>query len=406
MNNILKQLSDNWFLTEPAFFALYCQHELTENVRMDCAVRCGEGRIEYNPLMLKRKSYAEVEQLMRIELIRLFLKHPYERRPEGCGAEAIAIGSNITIADGYCVLHKEKLPLHDPTYYHLPLGMYYEWYAKEIQKSNEPEPNEPSEPSPDPSHQGRGVDGGADGKSGQSTDSGDSEATTPLPPREGSGEGLLSALWHDDSLRRQQINDLIERTTDWGTMPADIVERIKASTRSRIDQRLVWQGFQSAVLSSQRQLTRMRPNRRTGFLQMGSTRQFDTRLLVAVDVSGSITDTMLAEFFGSVNRLFRYGVVSIDLCQFDAALGPISPMDRARSQVIIHGRGGTNFQPLIDYLTEHPRGYDGVIVLTDGQAPLPSFSKLPPMLWVLPDRLAYDALHEQLRVLGRVTYLI
>ena len=79
---MLKQLADHWFLNEPALFALYVQQQQEENVRMECAVRCGEGRLEYNPLIIKHKNFKEVEQLMRIEMIRLFLKHPYERHPD------------------------------------------------------------------------------------------------------------------------------------------------------------------------------------------------------------------------------------------------------------------------------------------------------------------------------------
>ena len=141
MNTIdtLKLLSENWFLQEPAFFSLLCQQQLEENVRMECAIRCGQGRIEYNPLLLSKKNYAEVEQLMRVEMIRLFLKHPYERQPEGCSKEAISIGSDITIGDGYCMLHKDKLPVHDPAFYHLPLGQYFEWYAKQIQQQKQDE---------------------------------------------------------------------------------------------------------------------------------------------------------------------------------------------------------------------------------------------------------------------------
>ena len=143
MNTIdtLKLLSENWFLKEPAFFSLLCQQQLEENARMECAIRCGQGRIEYNPLLLSKKNYAEVEQLMRVEMIRLFLKHPYERQPEGCSKEAISIGSDITIGDGYCMLHKDKLPVHDPAFYHLPLGQYFEWYAKQIQQQKQDELN-------------------------------------------------------------------------------------------------------------------------------------------------------------------------------------------------------------------------------------------------------------------------
>lgn len=395
--DILRQLSENWFLQEPAFFALLCQQQLEENVRMECAVRCGQGRVEYNPLVLRHKNYAEVEQLMRIEMIRLFLKHPYEREPEGCSREAMAIGSDITIADGYCLLHKEKLPLRDPGYYHLPLGQYYEWYAKAVQQqSQEQGQKQPQQGQSKEQQQQQGAPV-PDGSPSGSPDS-------PQSDRD------KSQLWREDSLQRQRINELIERTTDWGTLPGELVERIKASTQAHINQRLIWQGFHSAILSSQRHLTRMRPNRRTGFLQMGSTRQFDTHLLVAIDVSGSITDAMLADFFSSVNRLFRYGVVQIDLVQFDAELGSIQPLTNAHKDITIKGRGGTDYQPLFDEIDRREKDYDGLLILTDGQAPPPRLSKRLhdghfPVLWVCPNREAYEQSREWMQKVGRVCHL-
>ncbi len=385
---MFRTLSDDWFLREPAFFALYCQQQLEENARMDCALRCGQGKIEYNPLILKHKDYAEFEQLMRIEMIRIFLKHPYEREPEGCSREVMAIGSNITIADGYCLLKNEKLPLHDPTYYHLPLGMYYEWYAKEISKQ---EDQSESKENQNQSSQEQGKNPNDQGQGNSQILKGNSD---------------LSELWREDSLQRQKINDLIERTSDWGTIPSDIVEQIKASTKARISNHLIWQGFRSAILNSQRQLTRMRPNRRTGFLQMGNTRQFSTKLLVAIDVSGSISTDSLENFYSSVNRLFRYGSVDIDICQFDAELGPIIPMKRAKSEIEVKGRGGTSFQPIIDYIAEHQE-YDGLLILTDGQAPIPSIPPhfYPHILWVCQDKECYKAYHEWMETIGRCCYL-
>lgn len=395
--SILKLLSENWFLQEPAFFALFCQQQLEENTRMECAFRCGQGRIEYNPLILAHKNYAEVEQLMRVEIIRLYLKHPYERQPEGCSKEALSIGSDITIGDGYCMLHKEKLPVHDPGFYHLPLGQYYEWYAKQIQGQKQDDEDNRRRNHPDEQKD----------KNTENKDSG-SEYSKPE-------DNDKSQLWREDELQRQRINDLIDRTTDWGTLPADIVERIKASTKARINNRLIWEGFHSTILSSHRQLTRMRPNRRTEFLQMGSSRQFDTHLLVAVDTSGSITSAMLTDFYSAINRIFRYGVTHIDVCQFDAELGPIEKMQHAKQEVQVKGRGGTSYQPLFDYIMSKHHDYDGLIILTDGQAPPPMSDGVPlkkgnpnlhtPILWVCQDKSCYDASHEWMQQTGRCCFL-
>lgn len=384
----LKNLSEHWFLTEPALFALFCQQQLEENVRIECPVRCGQGRLEYNPLLLSHKNFEETEQLMRIEMIRLFLKHPYEREPEGCSREAMSIGSNITIADGYCTLHKEKLPLQEPGFYHLPMGMYYEWYAKEIQRQNQDDKSDSS---------------ASEESSSDSKSSSDNKADSPKASAD------HASLWREDSLQRQKINELIDRTTDWGTLPADVVETIKASTQARISNRLIWQGFQSAILNSQRKLTRMRPNRRTGFLQMGNSHQFKTRLLIAIDVSGSITTNTLEDFYSSVNRMFRYGIAQIDTCQFDADLGPIEPMQKTSAEIQVTGRGGTSFQPLFDYIKDH-KEYDGLIILTDGQAPPPETDSKARttgthILWVCKDKAAYEAYHEWMEQSGRCCHL-
>ncbi len=404
MNTIetLKLLSENWFLQEPAFFSLFCQQQLEENVRMECAIRCGQGRIEYNPLLLSRKNYAEIEQLMRVELIRLFLKHPYERQPEGCSKEAISIGSDITIGDGYCSLHKDKLPVRDPAFYHLPLGQYFEWYAKQIQqqKQDEERNNQHNQNNRNPQNPPKTQDPQTSLKSSLYNQPEDRDK---------------SQLWREDELQRQRINDLIDRTSDWGSLPGEIVEIIKASTQARINNRLIWEGFHSTIVRSRRQLTRMRPNRRTEFLQLGSTHQFDTHLLVAIDTSGSITDAMLEDFYSAINRIFRYGVIQIDVCQFDAELGPIEPMCRANKSIQVKGRGGTSYQPLFDYIMLKPNEYDGLIILTDGQALPPMYEgkvlkkgnkKLhTPILWVCADKASYNASSEWMLKTGRCCYL-
>lgn len=48
----IQQETEQWFLTEPLFFTVYCSHRLTINPNMLCALRSGQGRIEYNPELI------------------------------------------------------------------------------------------------------------------------------------------------------------------------------------------------------------------------------------------------------------------------------------------------------------------------------------------------------------------
>ena len=400
-------LSEEWFLQEPAFFALFCTQRMQENVKMECALRCGQGVIEYNPLILEKKNYRQVEQLMRIEMIRLFLKHPYERQPDGCSREAMALGSDCTIEDGYCFLN-EKLPLKGPGFYHLPMGETYEYYAKKIQEQNQKDDDRDGKGNNNENRSTTGNDGNSDNGNDANNADGNDRGNEAKESKENRNEDRDKAeLWREDALRRSRINDLIERTSDWGTIPGDIVERIKASTKARINNSYIMQGFRSSIISSRRQLTRMKPNRRTGFLQMGNSRQFDTSLLVAVDVSGSVTESQIADFYSVVNRVFRFGIAKIDCVQFDSCLGEIKPLRHASNEIKVVGRGGTSFQPIFDFLDGNSTIYDGVMILTDGQAPppiVPDHFKIN-VLWVCSDRQAYEANKEWMMASGRVCYI-
>lgn len=380
IEEIIKKIVEQWFLREPAFFALYCVQRLETNEGMKCAIRVGQGRLEYNPSLLEGKTLHEVEQLMRIELIRLFLKHPYERQPEGVSKAALSMGSDVTIADSYNnERSREKLPLQTPDDFKLERGESFEWYARKIGELFDGEPDPESE------------------------DDNVSDVTDALQRQ----AAEKAELWQEDDMKKQEINDLIKSLSNWGSIPGNIVEMIEASTKARIDYRQIVQGFRGSILSSRKKLTRMKPNRRTGFEQMGSSREFTTRLLVAVDVSGSITDSNLSNFYSVINKMFKYGIDEIDCVQFDCQLGPVKNIRKASRQIEITGRGGTSFQPIFDYLLEH-NNYDGLVILTDGAAPHPQIddSIRTEILWVCESERSYEECHNWMELCGRCCWMI
>ena len=390
MEGVFKKISEKWFLGEPAFFALYCVQQLEVNDKMNCAVRCGQGKLQYNPKFLERKSTEDVELLLKIEMIRLFLKHPYERQPEGTSRIALALGSDVTIksayngpnATGVGSLPPPQLPLLGPEAFGLQHDMPFEWYVRKIEDMLDDDPVSSSSL--------RDLN---DSKSPISEDTLDEAAAR-------------SELWEEDEMRSQEINDLIDKMNSWGSIPGKVVQQIQASTKARIDYRKIMQGFRASVLSNTMRLTRMRPNRRTGFQQMGSVRRFDTKLLVAVDVSGSISDKTLSHFYSVINKFFKYGINEIDCVQFDCELGEVKPIRKASRTVQIFGRGGTSFQPVFDYLAEH-NIYDGLIILTDGGAPHPHMddSIKANILWVCEDENSYNQCKDWMQLYGRVCWM-
>lgn len=371
----IDKMTDIWFLTEPALFGAFCAHKLTENRQLDCPVRVGQGRIEYNPYIVAGMPYSSVEELFRVEMIRVLLLHPYSRKPEGCSTDAILLGSDMAIATNYPITR-----LVSPAQMGLPEGECYEWYAHMMQFQMVQQPS-------------FGIGDGSGG--GVSEDS-----------REGTTGSDATGLWQEDAWMAEEVKNLAENTTSWGSLPGNLVDRILAGLKPKLDYRKVLSGFRSSVLCSKRKLTRMRPNRRSGFQYMGSIRQLRTNYLVAVDVSGSISGEDLKYFFSTINRFFKYGVEKIDALTFDTELGETVSLSKAQKEFNVKGRGGTDFQPIVNYMAEHPE-YDGLIIFTDGYASKPEVPvKLKGrILWILRSEKEYNDHRSWMRESGRVCFI-
>lgn len=364
-DRISKHVYDNWFLTEPALHGVLCGHELVENFKMSVPVRCGCGRIEYNPDIVKTVDDNALEELFRTETIRIMLKHPYQRQPE-CPTAIRAVASNIVLTNNY---NFKFLNLHKADDFQLPSTEYFEWYAMKLWSAGG---------SPAISSDGNNGDGRR-------------AACTPL-----------SELWEENEFECSHINEIIENTTSWGSLPGDLVEKIQASLKAQIDYRKVLSGFRASVISSRRNLTRMRPNRRTDFQNLGSVYKMRTNLLVAVDVSGSVDSKMLQKYYSVINRFFKYGIESIDTVQFDTKLGEVLPLKKACTEVKVTGRGGTDFQPVFDYFRTCKTHYDGIIFFTDGYADEPKITgRKPKVLWIFPDKQCEKYNAERLQKWGR-----
>ena len=378
MQERYSKIMENWFLMEPALFQVLCTHELSINAMMECPLRSGRKRLEYNPDLVGEMSDTALEEAMRAEAVRILMKHPYERRPDGCSQKAMGLGSNIVIGDNY---QHHKLRMPTPQDMGLKNGMSYEWYANEVEEKF-------------------GNDGG-----GKSDGDGDGDGENGSSGGEGSIPSEysdLAGLWEEDDLMVQTINGIISSTKEWGSLSGSLAERLKATLKAKINWRHILSGFRASILSSKRKLTRMRPNRRTGFENMGSTQQFHSRLLIAVDVSGSITTKSLMRFYGVVNSAFKYGFKSVDVIQFDCGISTVHTLRNVIRQPSILGRGGTSFQEPIDFA--HNENYDGLIILTDGYAPEPVIPTgfRTSLLWVCLDEECYTQHKHWMSRSGRV----
>lgn len=430
MEELLSHIVEEWFLTEPLMFSAWCTHELVENTKMSVPMRTGKMRIEYNPEILGKWPEKRIAERLRYEVIRILLGHPYQRQPYKAKKGTLGVASDITLTDNYHKISSVKLPEGLRYDRGLCFEEYYAIAEAFLDKNLQ---------SPQYEIEGIVDDGG--GAASEDADSEGASGTGEITPQgeaddiEDEGEKTdgdeeqqelqrivddaaeEAGLWEEDQLAAEQVKETVrraQRSKQWGSLSGGLKDEIEATTIVRIDYRTILSGFRASVLCSKRRLTRMIPSRRYGFQYMGSKRDFATRLLVAIDVSGSVDDRQVAQALSIINRFFKYGVENVDVIQFDVDIhGEVLPMKKAKKSIKIEGRGGTDFQAAINYFLSNK--YDGLIMITDGYAAEPKLPKsfYGNILWMLYDEGTYrsksqtlPAEHQWLAKLPKSKYTI
>lgn len=155
----------------------------------------------------------------------------------------------------------------------------------------------------------------------------------------------------------------------WGDIAGKIAQQVIAANKPIINWKKEVRYFINKLVLAGRRSTRMRPNRRYGYVNPGSKKNYTSKLLVGIDTSGSVSDKELELFLDELNGMIEH--VQCDLIFFDTQLyGQPKAFDKKAKKLDVVGRGGTAFGPIINMVDELK--YDGLIVMTDGYAPFPA----------------------------------
>lgn len=103
-------------------------------------------------------------------------------------------------------------------------------------------------------------------------------------------------------------------------------------------------------------------------------------ILVAVDTSGSVSCKELADFFNEIDYIYKAGA-RITILECDANISDIVEYD-GKTIPEIKGRGGTDFNPVIEWYIQHKKEYASLVYFTDGYCSLPD--KHPSgVIWII-----------------------
>jgi predicted metal-dependent peptidase len=103
-------------------------------------------------------------------------------------------------------------------------------------------------------------------------------------------------------------------------------------------------------------------------------------MLLAIDTSGSVSDDELKEFMNEINHIYKCGV-DITIIQCDTTIRSIEPYT-GKYELKVHGRGGTEFDPVLEYFNQNLKKYTSLVYFTDGECDADVKPKAP-VLWVL-----------------------
>ena len=103
-------------------------------------------------------------------------------------------------------------------------------------------------------------------------------------------------------------------------------------------------------------------------------------MLLGIDTSGSVSDNELKEFMNEIHHIYKCGV-EVTIIQCDTRIRSIEPY-KGKFEMVVAGRGGTQFDPVLEYFNENRKKFTSLVYFTDGEC---GWSVKPRgnVLWVL-----------------------
>jgi predicted metal-dependent peptidase len=188
-------------------------------------------------------------------------------------------------------------------------------------------------------------------------------------------------------LMQNNINSLIKRTAEQvekqcGTVPAEfreIVEKLKEKKPEIFNWKAYFRRMLGSIYDVNIKSTRRKQSKRFEGAA-GIQHKKKVSILVAVDTSGSVSTKELQDFFSEIEYIYKAGA-RVTIIECDARINNIVEYDGKHIPEVV-GRGGTDFNPPVNYYIKHKKEYASLIYFTDGECYLPD--KHPSgMVWVI-----------------------
>ena len=175
---------------------------------------------------------------------------------------------------------------------------------------------------------------------------------------------------------KKELADEIKQATIQAAQSAGqgVPEAIKRMINELIAPKMDWRDVLRTQLESsiKADFTFMRPSKRSGdVLFPGMNKDEMLNIAVALDTSGSISQTMLRDFLSEVQGIMdQYQAYKVHIFQFDTGVYGVdeftSDDGRTMADYELKGGGGTDFDVVFNYMEQYNIEPDQLVMFTDG----------------------------------------
>jgi len=200
------------------------------------------------------------------------------------------------------------------------------------------------------------------------------------PPLTGEEKEQLSIQW------RQRMAGAAQQAMQAGKMSGAMARLVDHLLQPQLPWRMLLARYMTAIARDDYNYSR--PSRREGSAILPSMRSSQVNITVAIDTSGSISATEVEEFMAEVDAIKGQVRARITLLACDQALDEDGPWefetwDTFEMPKKFSGGGGTNFNPVFDWLAQQQGQSDLLVYFTDAEGVFPKQEPSFPTIWLV-----------------------
>ncbi|VAW77829.1 hypothetical protein MNBD_GAMMA13-1987 [hydrothermal vent metagenome] len=219
-----------------------------------------------------------------------------------------------------------------------------------------------------------------DGAEGQDDPDPGGDAPRPLSETE---QQQLQAQW------RQRLAGAAQQALQAGKLGANMARLVEHLLQPQLPWRMLLARYMTA--SARDDYSYQRPSRREGNAILPTLKSSQVDVAVVLDISGSINATEVQEFIAEIDAIKGQIRARLTLHACDARLcehGPwvYEPWEKFSPPDKLHGRGGTRFVPIFEWLEQTGCRPDLLVYFTDAEGEFPKTEPDYPVLWLVKGR--------------------